>query len=53
MSSARHPAGDPVPERLAVANIQRITLENHELRQALKAARNVTRLPDRPARRHV
>jgi hypothetical protein len=36
---------------LAIANIQRLTLDNHELRQALEATRNITRLPDRPARR--
>ncbi|MEU8003672.1 hypothetical protein AB0B66_21150 [Catellatospora sp. NPDC049111] len=34
---------------LAIANIQRLTMENHGLRQALEAARNVTRLP--PQRR--
>jgi pantothenate synthetase len=36
---------------LAIANIQRLTLDNHELRQALEATLSVTRLPDPPARR--
>jgi hypothetical protein len=30
---------------LAIANIQRLSVDNHGLRQALEAARNVTRLP--------
>jgi hypothetical protein len=29
---------------LAIANIQRLTLENHQLRSALEAAHKVTRL---------
>lgn len=36
---------------LAIANLQRLTLDNHKLRQALEATRNVTRLTTRP-RRH-
>ena len=36
---------------LAIANIQRLSLDNHALREALEAARNVTRLPDRSDRR--
>jgi hypothetical protein len=39
-----------LPEHLelAIANIQRLTIDNQALRQALEAARNVTRLPTRP-----
>lgn len=33
---------------LAVANIQRLTLDNHLLREALETTRKVTRLPSRP-----
>jgi hypothetical protein len=36
---------------LAIANIQRLTLENHELRQALQEARNVIPLQTRHDRR--
>jgi hypothetical protein len=36
---------------LAIANIQRLTLDDHELRQVLETTRSVTRLPVRPARR--
>jgi hypothetical protein len=35
---------------LAIANIQRLTITNHHLRQALETARNVTPMPPRPAR---
>ena len=33
---------------LAVANIQRLTLDNHLLREALETTQKVTRLPSRP-----
>jgi AcrR family transcriptional regulator len=33
---------------LAVANIQRLTLDNHRLRLELEAAANITHLPARP-----
>ena len=36
---------------LAVANIQRLTLENHRLRQQLEAAANVATVGQRPPRR--
>jgi AcrR family transcriptional regulator len=36
---------------LAVANIQRLTLENHQLRTELEAARGVSRLDAVPSRR--
>ncbi len=36
---------------LAIANIQRLTLDNDALRSTLEATRSVSRLPDRPARR--
>jgi hypothetical protein len=33
---------------VAIANIQQLTLEVHQLREALEHARNVTRLPRPP-----
>ena len=36
---------------LAIANIQRLTLDDDALRRALETARDVGRLPDRSARR--
>ena len=36
---------------LAIANIQRLTIDNQALREAREAARNVTRLPTKPPMR--